>query len=106
MKRLGLNLGLNFAVHGDTSCYGNNQLSFLSIKSNTSLCVVVFYCGGDLVTARNLNHHSKALESQALSRAYFLWVPIWVPIRWYGVTRCDVPIGYENVLRTCFLIPS
>ena len=51
---LGLNLGLNFAVHGDTSFYGSNQLSFLSIKSHTSLCVVVFYCEVDLVTARNL----------------------------------------------------
>ena len=34
-------------------------------------------------SARNLNYHFKALESQVLSRAYFLWVPIGVPILEY-----------------------
>lgn len=55
------------------------------------------YLGG-LKSARNLNYHFKALESQALSRAYFLrrpfrrplenycscWVLSSIPALWYG----------------------
>ena len=54
-------------------------------------------------SARNLNHHFKALESQVLSRAYFLWVPIGVPIFGHRVTLHDVSIGHENILITCLL---
>ena len=43
-------------------------------------------------SARNLNYHFKALESQALSRAYFLWVPIGVPIFGHRVTLYDAPL--------------
>ena len=51
-------------------------------------------------SARNLNYRFKALESQALSRAYFLWVPIGVPILGHMVTLHDVSIGHENILIT------
>ncbi len=54
-------------------------------------------------SARNLNYHFKALESQVLSRAYFLWVPIGVPIFGHRVTLHDVSIGHENILITCLL---
>ena len=52
-------------------------------------------------SARNLNYHFKALESQVLSGAYFLWVPIGVPILEHRVTQHDVSIEHENILITC-----
>ena len=51
-------------------------------------------------SARNLKYHFKALESQVLSGAYFLWVPIGVPILGHMVTLHDVSIGHENILIT------
>lgn len=72
---VGLNLGLNFSTQCNTMCNNNNQSSFFSNELGASYCVVMSSVVGNLATARNLNYHFKALESQALSRAYFLRRP-------------------------------
>mgnify|MGYP004452571377 CR=1 FL=1 len=70
-------------------CFGLNlykptQLENIIIQTKSFEIKVSF--------ARNLNYHFKALESQALSRAYFLWVPIGVPIFGHRVTLYDAPL--------------
>lgn len=56
---VGLNLGPNFSVQCDTLCHNTNQSSFFSKGLGASRCVVYFYCGGDLVTARNLQKQER-----------------------------------------------
>ena len=77
---MGLNLGLNSLIQCDTMCNNSNQSTFFSKETSASHCVVMSNVVEDLVTARNLNYHFKALESQVLSRAYFLRRPFRGPL--------------------------